>query len=171
MAAPFRLRRLGRGDLPAVTRHLLALDATDRASRFRTALGDAAVEAYARALDPGRVILVGAFAPDGALAGLAEAHLDAADAVEIAVSVGALSRGRGLAKALVARAVELAGARGAVTAELFFVPGHAAVARLARSLGGSADCCRGEARISLPRSRALATIRPERSGTDRPLPS
>jgi GNAT superfamily N-acetyltransferase len=158
-----RLRRLGRADRAAVERHLLDLDTTDRASRFRTPLGDAAVRAYARALDLGRTMLVGAQGPDGALLGLAEAHPGGTAAVEVAVSVDAAHRRQGLARALLARALELAAGRGAVVAELAFTPGHAAIARLARSLGGEADCCRGEARIALP--HPLDAVAPRRRAT------
>lgn len=150
-----RLRRLGNADLAAVERHLLGLDATDRASRFRTPLGDGAISAYARGLDPRRTILVGA-CDAGTLVGLAEAHADGPGVVEIAVSVDAARRCRGLARALVARAIRLAATAGAVVAELHFTPGHAAIAGLARALGGAADCCRGHATIALAGGRRHA---------------
>jgi ribosomal protein S18 acetylase RimI-like enzyme len=136
-ASGFVVRPLGRGDLPEVERHLLALGPADRRARFGTPLGDGAVAAYARGIDPDRALLVGAFdGPGGRMVGLAEAQpTEAPCRVEMAVSVQAPHRRRGLGRMLVARAAAGAFARGAEAAEFLFAPDNRPVAGLVRALG------------------------------------
>jgi pimeloyl-ACP methyl ester carboxylesterase/ribosomal protein S18 acetylase RimI-like enzyme len=154
-AAALRLRRLGRHDLPEVERHLLALGPLDRHARFGSALGDAAVAAYARRIDPGRAVLVGAVdGPSGRLVGLAEAQPAAAPhRVEMAVSVHAPHRRRGLGRRLLGAAMAAAfEERGAEAAEFLFAPGNRPIVGLVRALGAriGATMDRAEVRRAEP---------------------
>jgi RimJ/RimL family protein N-acetyltransferase len=135
-AAP-SIRRLGRGDMPEVERHLLALGPADRRRRFLSPAEDGFIARYALGLDPDRAVLVGAAAPDGRLVGIAEAHpvVDAPRTVEVAVSVHPYHRREGLGRRLVARALSIAFAGGAEAAVFLFTPENQAVAGLAGALG------------------------------------
>jgi RimJ/RimL family protein N-acetyltransferase len=136
MSAP-AIRRLGRGDMPEVERHLLALGPADRRKRFLSPVDDAAIGGHVARTDPDRAVVVGAVAPDGRVVGIAEAHpaADAPRTVEVAVSVHPYHRREGLGRRLVARVVSLAFAEGAEAAVFLFAPENRAVARLAASLG------------------------------------
>jgi GNAT superfamily N-acetyltransferase len=134
-----QLRRLADEDLPLVETHLLSLDMPSRNSRFHCGFGDAAVTAYVRALDPSRDILFGAVEPDTSrIVGLAEARpANAATTVDLAMSVLPAHRKRGLAHALVKRAVGVASDQGATAADLRFSPDNLAVKRIAVRLNAS----------------------------------
>jgi ribosomal protein S18 acetylase RimI-like enzyme len=135
--AELHVRQLGANDLPAVEGHLLALGRADRRARFLTYRPDKMIAAYARGIDPSSTVLVGAFDQSGRMVGLAEAHpTEPPDAVEIAVSIDPAFRQRGLGQRLVARALALAFARGAQSAEFVFAPDNQALAGLVRALGG-----------------------------------
>jgi GNAT superfamily N-acetyltransferase len=109
----------------------------DRRARFFGKLSDEAISAYARRLDPFRVVLIGAFDPSERLVGLAEAHpTDVVRTVEVAVSIDSAFRHRGLGQRLVARALMAAFARGAQLAEFNFAPGNRPVVSMVRTLGG-----------------------------------
>jgi ribosomal protein S18 acetylase RimI-like enzyme len=159
VAAP-SIFRLGRGDLPGVERHLLALGPADRRKRFLSPADDGAIARYAAGLDPVRATLVGAAGPGGRLVGIAEAHpvVDAPRTVEAAVSVHPYHRREGLGRRLVARALSIAFAEGAEAAVFLFAPENRAVAGLARSLG---------ARLAAP-GRALLPAGALRAGTAAP---
>ena len=131
------IRRLGRGDMPEVERHLLALGPADRRKRFLSPAGDGAIARYVSALGPGHAVLVGAAGPDGRSVGAAEAHpvVDAPRTVEAAVSAHPYHRREGLGRRLAAQAVALAFAKGAEAALFLFAPDNRGVARLAGSLG------------------------------------
>jgi ribosomal protein S18 acetylase RimI-like enzyme len=133
--AGFRLRELGATDVPAIERHLLGLAPADRRARFLGDPGDAAVAVHARGLNPSAAILIGAFDANARLIGLAEVHPAGQHAVEVAVSIDLAFRRRGLGRSLVARALALAFARGARSAEFIFAPDNHALARLVRGLG------------------------------------
>jgi ribosomal protein S18 acetylase RimI-like enzyme len=148
-----RVRPLGRADLPEVERHLLALGPADRRARFGLALGDAAVAAYARRIDPDRAVLVGAAdGPGGRLVGLAEAQPTGAPGrVEMAVSVHAPHRRRGLGRRLVGAALAAAfEARGAEAAEFLFDPGNRPIAGLVRALGARIGATLDRAEVRRP---------------------
>lgn len=131
------VRQLGTGDLRAIAQHLLVLGLPDRRSRFLGSLADAAISAYARRLDPLRAILIGAFDRGERLVGLAEAHpTDTVGKVEVAVSVDAAFRRRGLGRRLVARALALAFGHGAQSAEFNYAPDNRPFVALVRALGG-----------------------------------
>lgn len=131
------VRQLGTDDLRAIEQHLLSLGPPDRRSRFFCNRDDAAISAYARRLDPSRAVLIGAFDPSEGLIGLAEAHpTDTMGTVEVAVTIDAAFRRRGLARRLVTRVLALAFGRGARSAELNYAPGNRPLVALVRALGG-----------------------------------
>jgi len=154
------IRRLGHVDLPEIERHLLALSQTERRARFGTALGDAAIVAYARQIDPTRGILMGVVDElSGRILGLAEAQpADAPGWVEVAVSVQAPHRQRGLGRYLVGAVLAAAFERGAEAAEFLFAPGNRPIAGLVRALGAriNATLDRAEIRCPLPTRRQAA---------------
>jgi ribosomal protein S18 acetylase RimI-like enzyme len=129
---------LGRNALPDVEHHLLALDLPDRAARFGGSVCEEVVSRYVRGIDPIRATLVGAVqSTGGCIIGLAEAQpTDRPRVVELAVSVLAQYRCRGLGQRLLAQAIATAFARGAHTAECLFDPTNRAVAGIVRRLGG-----------------------------------
>jgi hypothetical protein len=134
------VRQLGARDLGAIERHLLELEPADRRARFLYYASDSVIAAYARGIDPSQTVLIGAFDPFGdsdCLIGLAEAHpAEALHMVEIAVTVDAYFRRRGLARRLVALALAIAFAGGARSAQFFFAPSNDALMGLVNSLGG-----------------------------------
>lgn len=124
------IRPLGRADLPEVRAHLLSLDAAGRACRFRGAVSDETVAAYADRLDPDQVLLLGAFS-GGRLLGLAELHPVGADgAAEGALSVLPAARGAGLGGRLLTEALAWAPTRGIRTLLLEGEADNAALTRL-----------------------------------------
>jgi GNAT superfamily N-acetyltransferase len=149
------VRRLGTGDLRAIAQHLLVLRLPDRRSRFLGNLADAAISAYARRLDPLRAILIGAFDPGERLVGLAEAHpTDTVGKVEVAVSIDAAFRCRGLGRRLVARALALAFGHGAQSAEFNYAPDNRPLVALVRAIGGRFGPKVGYASIARSSDRA-----------------
>jgi GNAT superfamily N-acetyltransferase len=136
-AGDLRLRRLTAGDVPAIATHLLALDMVSRNSRFHCALADAAVARYAQCFDDAADVLFGAVeAGSGRIVALAEARAAAAPrTVDLAVSVDATHRRRGLGRALLACAVSAAFDQGVTEARLRFGPGNLPAARIAAGLG------------------------------------
>jgi ribosomal protein S18 acetylase RimI-like enzyme len=135
--AELYVHQLGANDLIAVERYLLGLGPSDRYARFLGWQDDAAIIAHVRGVDPVCTVLVGAFDQSDRMAGLAEAYpTHAQETVEIAVSVKPAFRRRGLGRRLVTRALVLAFARGAQSAELVFGPDNCALARLVQCLGG-----------------------------------
>ena len=131
------VRQLRTRDSRAVEQHLLALAPLDRRARFFGNLTDEAISAYARRLDPFRVVLIGAFDPSGRLVGLAEAHpTEIIGKVEVAVSIDVAFRHGGLGQRLVTRALTAAFARGAQLGEFNFAPGNRSVVSMVQTLGG-----------------------------------
>ena len=149
-----RARQLTSGDLPAIERHLLGLGPSDRHARFRGSRADEMIRAYARQLDPSRVILVGAFAPQGRLVGLAEVHPSGTTA-EAALSIDPAVRRRGLGRNLMSRAMGLAFERSVQSAEFIFSPDNHAIVRLVQSLGGQSIAI---GRMSVSRSAGTAAL-------------
>ena len=158
--AALAIRRLGRRDMPAVERHLLALGPADRRKRFLSPADDGAIARYVAGINPDRAVIVGAADPDGGLVGIAEAHpvVDAPRTVEVAVSVQPYHRREGLGRRLVAHAVSLAFAEGAEAAVFLFAPENRAVAGLAGAL---------EARFPAP-GRAVLLAGALRAGSAAP---
>lgn len=148
------MRRLKADDLPAIEAHLLALETSDRHSRFHALLGDDAIRGYIARIDFERMILAGAFDEEtGRLVGLAEAHLDAPTSplrAEVSVSVLASHRGHGIGRLLTAVALDDAAARGTRRADFYFQIGNRAVARLVCDLGAPIATAPGFASLALP---------------------
>ena len=135
--AGVHIRQLGVSDLPAVEQHLLRLGPSDRCARFLSYPADAMITSYVRGIDPSCTVLVGAFDQSGRMVGMAEAHLSGGPCpVEVAVSIDPSLRRHGLGQRLVARALALAFARGALSAEFVFAPANRALAALVQALGG-----------------------------------
>ncbi len=148
------IRRLRATDLPAIEAHLLALDASDRHSRFHALLGDDAIRDYIARIDFERMILTGAF-DEGSerLVGLAEAHLDATTSplrAEVSVSVLPSHRSQGIGRLLVAVALDDAATRGTRRADFYYQTGNRTVARLVRDLGAPIATSPGFASLALP---------------------
>jgi pimeloyl-ACP methyl ester carboxylesterase/ribosomal protein S18 acetylase RimI-like enzyme len=131
------LRPLGCADLPEIERHLLAFGPMERHARFGTALADAAIVAYVRGVDLARALLIGAVdGPSGRIVGLAEAQPTGAPRrVEMAISVHAPYRRRGLGRQLITQAMTSAFSQGTEAAEFYFAPENRPMANLARALG------------------------------------
>ncbi len=98
---------------------------------------------------PSERAVIGAFAW-GRLIGLAESVRVALERVEIAVSVDASWRQRGVGRELVRRALSSAANRGVGEAVLDYVPGERPIPRIAHSLGGVIDAGGAVAHITLP---------------------
>jgi GNAT superfamily N-acetyltransferase len=117
-----------------VEAHLLALAPADRRLRFGAALGDATLRDYVRRLRFHRDAAFGAFDADGQLLGFA--HLAfGANSAELALSVDARARGRGVGSALLARARDHAVNRGQRLLHMVYLPENRALAALARRAG------------------------------------
>lgn len=136
-ASPVLIRRLHDRDIPRIEQHYLRLDPVDRHARFGTALGDASISAYVRRLDAVRAILIGIVdEASDSLIGLVEAQpTEILRRVEIAVSVDARMRNRGIGQRLVRTALSIAFAEGIEVAEFFFASSNRPILGLVRALG------------------------------------
>jgi hypothetical protein len=131
------VRQLGVCDMPAVEAHLLKLAPLDRRARFLSHTSDEVIRTYVGRLDPFHDVLIGAFDPSERMVGLAEAHPTAGtQKAEIGITVDVAFRRCGLGQYLVARALGLVFALGALSAEFTFIPSNRAVVCLVQSLGG-----------------------------------
>lgn len=146
------LRRLGPGDGAALLAHLLALSEWDRVARWHGARGDAAIAEECAALElapGGRHLMLGGFTPDGALAGAALGVRLGAE-LEVAVTVAAAWRRRGLGTALVAALLRVAAQDRAARRAVFHLgPENVPMRRILLRLGGRIDAERC-AEITLP---------------------
>lgn len=151
------IRRLAVEDLAAIEHHLLTLEPIARRWRFHSAISDWAVSSYARGLKTTAGVLVGATECHGErIVGLAEAHPAAAPrTVDVAISVLASHRRRGLGGELVNCAVAVAFAEGAAAAEFLFDPDNVAAARIVARLGARSNI-RGRAVLRAPAERSIA---------------
>ncbi len=139
-AAPL-IRRLRRHDEALIEAHFLALGRDDRRLRFCREMGDAQIRAYVKGINWGQSLIFGALQEDR-LIGVSEALFDRASAprhAEIAVTVSAPLRGRGLGRHLVDLTVDHVSARGVVQTSLFFLRENRFIQRIVRSLGGIFD--------------------------------
>jgi ribosomal protein S18 acetylase RimI-like enzyme len=128
-------------DVAAIKNHYLGLNIDDRRLRFFREANDGQIAGYADGIDWKRSLLVGAVQHDRII-GMAEAGFDDHDPprhAEVAVSVDAAVRGRGLGRCLARRAVEHAAALGAQATCFLFLRENRPVQRLVRSLGGRLD--------------------------------
>ncbi|KXB30350.1 hypothetical protein AT959_13475 [Dechloromonas denitrificans] len=142
--SPQALSELAR---PRIAAHLLALDADDRHGRFSAVLSDAGIGHYVERIDFQRDRCLGLFAADGRL--IAFIHLALHGHVaELAASVLAPQRRRGLARALFANALRVAEAEG--IREVHLATGHPAARRICLELGYPVEGSHG-----YPRARIL----------------
>lgn len=138
---PPLVRRLHRQDAPAIEAHFLGLDAHDRRLQFFREATGIQIRAYVQGIDWDHSLLLGAISGDR-IVGLVEALFDRSIPprhAEIAVSVDADLRGRGLGSFLVAHAVDRAGMLGVRQTSLSFLQENRPVQRIIRTLGGRVD--------------------------------
>lgn len=138
---PPLVRRLYQQDAQAIEAHLLGLDNHDRRLRFFREATDLQIRAYVRDIQWDCSLLLGAIHGDR-IVGMAEALFDRAIPsrhAEIAVSVDADLRGRGLGGFLVAHAVDRAGLLGVRQTSLAFLRENRPIQRIVRALGGCVD--------------------------------
>lgn len=148
------VRRLGRGERGLLLEHLLRLDAGDRRLRFGGHASDERVRAYCAGLDRSRSVVLGHLVA-GELRAAGELTLiDGARprAAEIAVSVEAPFRGRGLGTELCRRLVVRARNRFVGKVHMLCLLDNRHVQRIARGLGGALAFHPGEveAEVGLP---------------------
>jgi hypothetical protein len=128
------LRVLGKRDIGLLVDHLNALDATSLRDRFNGIASPQFVTEYAsRCIRPGTLVLAAEF--DGSVIGVAELHPAGPDTAELAFSVLAQWRGKGIGAALFALIVEAAWSRGLDGIEITTHSGNEAMKRLARRFG------------------------------------
>jgi GNAT superfamily N-acetyltransferase len=148
------VRRLGRGERDRLLGHLLRLDAEDRRLRFGGHAGDERVRAYCARLDWSRSVVLGCLVA-GELRGVGELKELAGSlppAAEIAASVEAPFRGRGIGTELCRRLVVRARNRFVARVHMLCLLDNRRVQRIARGLGGALTFHPGEAEaeIGLP---------------------
>lgn len=107
-----RLRRLAALDGEQIAAHLCALDSEARRALFAAPLSDQAIADYVSRLDYRRDLCIGAFSPQRALVGLLQLRL-AGRRAQLAASVDAGWRQRGVGRALLARGLRMSYALGA----------------------------------------------------------
>lgn len=153
------VERLLEEQRPALLAHLLSLPPSDRQLRFGTALAPRVIADYVGRLDFARDTLLGVHDDDLSLAALAHVAFAGPEA-EIGISVLPPHRRRGLAAALLQRAVEHARNRGAGALLMQFLSGNAPVARLAQRLGMQilAAGVESQARLELARPSAASRL-------------
>jgi GNAT superfamily N-acetyltransferase len=132
-------------ELPLLRDHLLRLDAESRHSRFNGFLDDSFIESYAaRCADDGTVII--AYIENGVVRGVAELHpLEPDWLPEIAFSVEAGVRRRGVGTILFRRLIEEARAKGYKTLRITTGAENHAMRTLAGKFGAQLAFRDGEA--------------------------
>ena len=135
---------LSRGDRPALERHFLALDATDRRLRFGVPQSDFAIRAYVERIDFGRDAVFGVWDADLQLLGVA--HLArAGKRAELGLSVLSAHRRSGLGGALLSRACMRARNWGRLALFVYCLIENEAVMRLSRKHGMTITAVAGDA--------------------------
>lgn len=129
-----RLRILGRDDISLLVDHLTGLDARGRVDRFNGATDPEWIEGYARRCI-GHGVMVIAAEIEHHVIGVAEMHPIKLDAAEVAFSVDAKWRGRGVGAALFALILEAAWSRGLDEIEITTHSRNEAMKKLARKFG------------------------------------
>lgn len=137
--------------------HLLRLSAADRRLRFGFPLDNAAIEAYVGKLAPPHDRVLAHFNDELTIVGGVHIAFCRGDVVELAFSVDALHRGRGLGTALMARAVIYARNRGARSAHTYCLVENREMRRLARHTGMEVTVAEGESEgaLTLPAATPL----------------
>ncbi|WP_340110243.1 GNAT family N-acetyltransferase [Pikeienuella sp. HZG-20] len=117
------IRKLGKRDIPEITRHLLRLDRRSRRSRFGASVKDDFIRTYAGRIIGADALVFGAF-HDGRLRAIGEVRgLSQASPheAEIAVSVEPEWQGEGIGGALFSRLVTAAQNRGIKVLHVLFL--------------------------------------------------
>ena len=148
------VRRLGRGERDRLPGHFLRLDAEDRRLRFGGHAGDERVRAYCARPDWSRSVVLGCLVA-GELRAVGELKPIGGAwprAAEVAVSVEAPLRGRGLGTELCRRLVVRARNRLVARLYMLCLADNRAVQRMAGRLGGALTFYPGEveARLAPP---------------------
>jgi GNAT superfamily N-acetyltransferase len=129
-----RLRILGKDDISLLVDHVMALDAAGLRDRFNGAPSREWIADYARrCISPGTLVI--AAENDHKVIGVAELHPVGPDSAELAFSVLAGWRGKGVGSALFAMIVEAAWSRGLDSIEITTHSANDAMKRLARRFG------------------------------------
>lgn len=129
-----KLRILGKADIPLLVEHLTHLDANGRRDRFNGSVDSGWIEDYARrCIHPGVMVIAAEFHEH--VIGVAEMHPIKLDAAEVAFSVDAEWRGRGVGATLFAMILEAAWSRGLDAIEITTHSGNEAMKKLARKFG------------------------------------
>jgi GNAT superfamily N-acetyltransferase len=131
-------RKLTPADSQEILQHLLRLDPVDRRCRFHAAASDESVAEHVKKLDWMRAHMIGCF-QGGKLRGLAELAFERLwmpQEAELAVTVEAPWRQRGVATQLVRRAAELARNRGIHTLTMLCLTDNQPMRRIATRLSG-----------------------------------
>lgn len=150
------IRSLGRGHIPQITRHLLALSSNDRYLRFGYAASDEQVERYVAGLNFGRDEIFGIY--NRRLELIALAHLaftvdpELTSCAEFGVSVLLQTRGRGYGGRLFDRAVKHARNQGVNLLFIHALSENTAMLKIARAGGAKIerDGSESEAYLKLP---------------------
>jgi GNAT superfamily N-acetyltransferase len=138
---PPLVRRLHHHDTSAIQAHLLSLNTHDRRLRFFREATDGQIRTYVQDIDWDHSLLFGAICSDRVV-GIVEALFGRAvrrHHGEIAVSVDAGLRGRGLGGFLVGHAVDRARLLGVRQMSLLFLTENRPIQRIIRTLGGRVD--------------------------------
>jgi GNAT superfamily N-acetyltransferase len=149
-------RVLGRRDAPAVLQHFRQLEPLDRRMRFCATLNDVALACYVDGiLERDALVLAahdgplwsGPLAKAGPVRALAELALGPGEA-ELALSVEAGLRRRGVGTYLLQTAARLAKPRGITRIRAYTLPDNISFLALARAAGGAIACGPGEAEVT-----------------------
>jgi ribosomal protein S18 acetylase RimI-like enzyme len=156
------IRRLGRSDHDRLLRHFLRLGAEDRQLRFGGYVTDASVRAYCARLDPQRTLVLGWFVA-GELGGVGELKPIGGSwprAAELAVSVEAAFRGRGVGTELCRRLAVRARNRLVAHVHMLCLLDNRPVQQIARKLGSTLTFHQGEveAWLRAPRPDPLSAF-------------
>jgi GNAT superfamily N-acetyltransferase len=161
-----QLRILGKDDISLLVDHLKSLDEASLRDRFNGITSPGWVEDYARScIRPGTMVL--AAEAEGSVIGVAELHPAGGDSAELAFSVLAPWRGKGVGAALFSLIVEAAWSRGLDSIEITTHSGNDAMKKLARRFGTELRFETGETfgRISLAEMHMLDQFGNKRSWT------
>ncbi|MGE3772223.1 MAG: GNAT family N-acetyltransferase [Gammaproteobacteria bacterium] len=143
------VHELGALDRPRLVEHYRALSPEDRRLRFGFALSEAYLVDYVERIDFARDHVFGIFGTAFELIGVA--HMGRmGDTAELGLSVLEPYRREGLARRLVARALQRATALGRRELWIHFVQDNYAMARFTRELGMTIRVSQGEADAVMP---------------------
>ena len=145
------IRRLGPQDSAALADHFIDLSPRDRRTRFGGNASEATIEQHCETLDLGETVCFAALDPAGNVVGAALGfrYGHGRQFAEVAVSVAAQYRRRGLGTDLVTRVCDAVSASGADAVVFEFDPSNAAIVGLVRQIGGLVVPCAESCTIPL----------------------